>query len=288
MTTDLEKNMKSQVTLTTEDGTKIIAFHYAIEHPKAVIVLGGATGVPQGFYQKYAMAANQQGFNVITVDYRGIGQSAPASLKGYKVKYLDWATQDLASAVDFATNQQLPVYLVGHSFGGHALGLLPNAEKIKGAFFCGSGAGWHGWMPKFESLKVRFLWNVLAPILVKAKGYLGWSKMGMGADLPYGVYVDWKRWCKFPNYFFGDPKMQFVHELFARCEMPIYAVNSLDDKWAQPKSRDAFVKGYKNTTVDTLDLDPNSLGIKEIGHMGYFRKDAQKVWQMSFDWFNSL
>jgi predicted alpha/beta hydrolase len=50
------------------------------------------------------------------------------------------------------------------------------------------------------------MWRVVAPALVRWKGYLPWSLLGMGEDLPLGVYRQWRRWCGYPHYFFDDPR----------------------------------------------------------------------------------
>lgn len=290
----MTSQLPQRIALQTQDQFSLSAYHYLASQQllKGIIVVGGATGVPQRFYSSFALAATARGYHVVTVDYRGIGESAPHTLKGFDMQYLDWATQDLAAAVDYANqvaesyNSPLPVYLVGHSYGGHALGLLPNVEKINAAALFGSGAGWHGWMPKVEGYKVWFMWNIVAPVIVSLKGYLGWSVIGMGEDLPLGVYRDWKHWCKFPHYFFDDPNMAHIHDVFERCRCDINAVNAVDDKWAQPRSRDAFFKGYRNAKVQKLDLDPADYNMQQIDHMGYFKKSAEKIWQQTFDWFD--
>jgi predicted alpha/beta hydrolase len=32
------------------------------------------------------------------------------------------------------------------------------------------------------------MWRVIGPLMTRYKGYLAWSKLGMGEDLPLGVY----------------------------------------------------------------------------------------------------
>lgn len=272
----------------TQDNTSIAISKYQISHPKAVIVVGSATGVPRRFYRHFADAANKQNFEVLTLDYRGIGDSAPAKLKGYMVDYLDWAKQDLAAVIDEAKKSGLPVFLVGHSYGGQALGLLPNIDLIAGAYVFGAGAGWSGWMPPLERLKVNLMWNVFAPILVKVKGYMAWSKLGMGEDLPYGVYKQWKHWCQFPRYFFDDPAMAGIEDVYARYKGSLVAANATDDKWAQPASRDAFMVEYKNAELTTFDLKPEAFGLKSINHMGYFLKQAAPLWKAVFTNFDII
>ncbi|MDT0583762.1 alpha/beta hydrolase family protein [Brumicola blandensis] len=293
------QTIKKPLDLLTLDNVGIRAYHYqpnseSSEDPTGIIVIGSATGVPQGFYKRFAEAAVSQGFEVITLDYRGIGESAPATLKGYHMDYLDWARQDLAAGIEYAQTERRTrqlscrLIMVGHSYGGHALGLLPNIEHIDGAYIFGAGAGWHGWMPALERFKVRLLWNVIAPIVVKLNGYLAWNSFGMGENLPLNVYRQWKHWCKFPHYFFDDPKMQHMHEVFARYDKPLVAVNAIDDKWAQPASRDAFFKGYKNAQITNIDLQPSDCGLQKVDHMGYFKRDATAIWDEVFAWAKTL
>jgi predicted alpha/beta hydrolase len=141
----------------------------------------------------------------------------------------------------------VPLFMVGHSFGGHAFGVLPNHARVARFYTFATGAGWHGWMPRGERARVLLLWHALGPLVVRTFGYLAWSRLGMGEDLPLGVYRDWKRWCRFPRYFFDDPAMGHVAAQFAQVTTPIVAATAIDDRWAPPASRDAFMAGYRGT-----------------------------------------
>jgi len=174
---------------------------------------------------------------------------------------------------------------LGHSFGGHAFGLLPNHERVAKFYTFGTGAGWHGWMPALERIKVLAMWHGLGPLLTAGSGYLSWSNIGMGEDLPLDAYHQWKRWCRYPNYFFGDPTLQHLARDFERVRTPIVAANSIDDRWSPPKSRDAFMTGYKSAALNTLDIDPAQVGLHRIGHMGYFKSSALPLWRAALEWF---
>lgn len=122
---------------------------------KANLVVSSATGVPQAFYRRFSEYAAQLGYQVLTFDYRGVAKSAPRQLKGFKMSYLDWGKLDLAGAIDYSFKQDTPLFLVGHSYGGQALGLTPNHDKVSAMYCFGTGAGWHGYMPLKEKLKFR-------------------------------------------------------------------------------------------------------------------------------------
>lgn len=286
---DTEQVRVERLTLHAADGYPLAAHRFHAATPvRAHLVVGSATAVPQGFYRRFALHAAARGFDVLTLDYRGIGASAPKSLKGFRMNYLDWGRLDLAAGVAAMRQPGTPLYLVGHSYGGHALGLLPEPGWVHGAWTFATGAGWHGWMPPLERLRVLFMWRVLGPLMTRSAGYLPWSRLGMGEDLPLDVYRQWRHWCQFPRYFFDDPQMREVTARFDAVRFPIVAVNALDDAWAPPASRDAFMAGYRNAPVRSVTVDPRGAGLGTIGHMGYFRPRAVPLWNQALDWFDGL
>ena len=265
------------------DGYPIATRHYEADGARARIVVAGATGVPQGFYRGFATHAAERGFDVITFDYRGVGDSAPATLRGFRMDYRDWARLDMASVLQHASGD-LPLHLVSHSYGGHALGLLPDPSIVTAMHAYGTGSGWKGWMPRSERLRVAFLWNVMGPTIVGTQGYLAWKRFGLGEDLPVDVYRQWKRWCRYPGYWFDDPEIgQEMKGLFARVTVPITAINSVDDRWSSPAARDAFFSHYTNADLTVRDLRPAELGQSSIGHMGYFRRGSEPLWDELLD-----
>jgi predicted alpha/beta hydrolase len=271
-------------TLPAADGYPLGATLYQAARPlQGRIVLAGATGVSQRFYRRFAEFAQGQGYSVLTLDYRGIGQSRPASLRGFDMQYTDWGRLDLAAAVAAMAQEGVALYWVGHSFGGHALGMLPNHASLAAAYTFGAGAGWHGWMPWYERLRVQLMWWLVFPLLTRWKGYLPWAMLGLGEDLPAAVFRQWRHWCRFPHYFFDDPASSWVHEAYARVRTPLVAATALDDLWAMPRSRDAFAQGYRHAPQTRRNLDPAQYG--KLGHMGYFRPQAQPLWQEVLAWF---
>ncbi|ATZ62699.1 alpha/beta fold hydrolase [Acinetobacter bereziniae] len=278
------------VTFQALDGYTLVGTRYTpTTHPfKANLLVSSATGVPQAFYRRFSEYASQMGYQVLCFDYRGVDKSAPRQLKGFKMSYLDWGKLDLAGAIDYFFEDDTALFLVGHSYGGQALGLTPNHDKVTAMYCFGTGAGWHGYMPLKEKLKVQVIWNIVFPPMVAITGYLPWSKLNMGADLPKGVYQQWRKWCKNPTYFFADPGQQTLHDQYAQVKTPIYAVAALDDDWALPNSRYAFMQHYKNAPMHFINISAEDFGLQQIGHMGYFRKGLEQIWDKMLATFESL
>lgn len=280
---------KQQVKFPAQDGYLLTGYHYSPLNPsKAKIILCSATGVPQPFYRRFCEYVVQFGYEILSFDYRGIAESAPEKMKGFEMQYLDWGILDLTGAIDFFSENTKDLFLVGHSFGGQALGLCSNHQKVKAMYCFGTGAGWAGYMPFKEKFKVSVMWNIVFPPLIAVKGYLPWSKFNMGADLPLGVYVQWKKWCKSPKYFFADPDLTSLVEQYARVKTKIYAVSALDDDWALPNSRHAFMQHYQNADIHYIDITASQYGMKKIGHMGYFKKGSENIWDFIIHGFDQL
>lgn len=273
-------------TLPARDGYPLQVARFAPHSARqGRLIVAGATGVPQRFYRRFAAFAAAKGIEVWTLDFRGVGLSRPADLRGFEMNYLDWAELDLSALLDHvAGSGDGPIWMVGHSYGGHAFGLLPGHERVRRFITFATGAGWHGWMPPLERVRVWLMWQVMGPALVRVKGYLAWSMFGLGDDLPLGVYQQWRRWCQWPRYFFDDPQCADFARRFAQVSTPIRAMNASDDHWAPPASRDAFMSAYVNAPLELITLQPRELGLKAIGHMGYFRPEATILWQQALDW----
>lgn len=259
------------------DGYEITSLRYrAHADASARVVIAPATGVPQRFYARFAKFLALQGFEVWSVDYRGIGLSKPATLKGFNADFVDWAQRDFRAVVD-AIPDDLPLLHVGHSIGCHILGMSEVAHRFSASWMFACGTGWSGWMKPLERVKVNVLWNVAMPLMVAWKGYLNWSLVGMGDDLPLGVYKQWKHWCSLKYFFAADPAHTKLVQASLSVTIPIFAYTADDDSWAPASSREAMLgAAYSNAMVRRFDLDTRERG--PIGHIGYFRPEQHKLW----------
>ncbi len=271
-------------TIDATDGYPLAATRYEAERgDRPRVIVAGATGVPQRFYRRFAEFLAAAGHEVVTFDYRGIGASRRGSLAGFQADFLTWAERDLEAVVSGSLATR-PTAVVGHSFGGHAFGLLSKANETLGLYTFGTGAGWHGHMPVSERPRVLFFWNVLGPLATRTAGYWPASRFGMGEDLPLGVYQQWRRWCRYPSYFFEDQSLE-LERRFEAVRVPLVAVNAIDDQWAPPRSAKAFMEGYVNAPLDLRVIRP----ARPVGHLGYFKPGAQQeaLWRDTLIWLEN-
>src|SRR5690348_9937564 len=151
------------------------------------VLINSATGVRRRFYRSFASYLARRGCAVLTYDYRGIGGSRPTtggkprSLAGFKASLADWAALDMTAAVNWMRERydSLPLCHVGHSFGGQALGLLPNNSEVSRALLIASQAAYWKLMATPENYRIFLLMNAFGAPLTRLLGYApGWSSIG--------------------------------------------------------------------------------------------------------------
>ncbi len=247
-----------------------------------VVIISSATAVPRRFYRHYAGALAEAGFRVITYDYRGIGESRPTSLRGFKVRSRDWVFGDMEGVLRFARKAYKPkkLLLVGHSIGGQVAGLLEDSSPIDGMLTMSAQSGYWRLQGEGQVWPVAFHVHVTLPVCAWLFGYVPWSRMGSAEDLPKGVAIDWSRWCRDPKYLLGDTSLPL--DRYQQFRAPVLAYSIDDDKWGTRRSVDAMMSAYPN--LERRHIVPADHGIRQLGHFGYFRPESAPLWQEGIDW----
>jgi predicted alpha/beta hydrolase len=270
-----------EITLKAADGYPLGATLYGSGERGALIL--PATGVPQSYYAKFASYLAARGFKVLTFDYRGIGRSLTGDIRKLPARMQDWALLDAAAAFAFLSPNKISI--VGHSFGGQALGLLPDAARIAAAVMVGSQSGyWRNW----PVLGRAWMWpatHFALPGVAHLLGYFPAKRLGFGEDLPKGVAVQWASWCRHPRYLIGALG---VEEAYARVRAPVRAYAISDDPFGPLSAVEALAALYPNSSWETRKVAPRELGVKAIGHFGFFRERFRdSLWRESADWLES-
>jgi len=277
---------ESDLTIHARDGYPLAAtLRRPLSDPLAPVLIASATAVPRGYYGKFAAYLAERGFAVLTFDYRGVGGSRPKSLRGFSARMRDWAALDLAAMVDHAADIEPGKSLryVGHSFGGQALGLLPNNQRVARALFAAAQIGYWRLFPFPENYRIYTLMQLLAPPIARTFGYMP-GKLGMGTDLPRDVFLEWAGWCGKPRYMFDDPTLDTLKN-FPNYRGPLRAIGLADDKWAPPVAVAGLLAGYTGTKPEHLTIHPRDIGAQSIGHFGFFRSEfREKLWRPAADW----
>ena len=287
-----------EVAFEARDGALLAGSLFEAEGPpRAALLLNSGTGIPRRFYARFAQHAAAQGFATLTFDYRGIGGSAPPSLRGYEANYRDWGQRDIPGAIDWLSQQypDLPLVALGHSTGGQQLGLAPNVERVRAAVFVAVSTGYWRGMPPFYRVLSLGLWRLYVPLASRLYGYAPAKKIQWGENLPVGVAREWGAWCQEPDYmaaFFDEtgrrPTLDgtpFGSTHFEDACFPIRAYYATDDPIATPANVPPMLNLYRCSTAEARWVTPDDLGVAEIGHLGFFRMGlGEPLWDDALAW----
>jgi predicted alpha/beta hydrolase len=254
------------------------------------VILASAMGVKRGFYRRYATHLAEEGYPVVTFDYRGIGDSRPESLRRFKARLQDWGDKDLAGVIDWGRRvfPEATFYLVGHSVGGQIFGLADNRDRVSGVVAVACQSGYWGHWSGRGRLGMYLLWHAVMPTVPRLLGYFPARAFRLGEDLPGGVAREWAWWGRHPYYLHGRLPEE-VRQGYERYTGPVRAYGFTDDPYAPDRAVRAFLQLYPNAPSAHRAIAPRELDLRSIGHFGFFKEEAGGLlWHETVAWLRSL
>ncbi len=283
------------ITVPAKDGYPLGATLFLPRSVKQrAVVISSATATPRKIYRGFAGYLARRGFAVLTYDYRGIagsrqksieGYNKPKSLAGFKATMSDWAALDATAAVSWMRERYrtLPLGYVGHSFGGQAFGLLSNNTEVSRALLIASQAAYWRLMASPERYRVYAALNFVLTPLTLMLGYAP-GRVGLGEDLPKGVFQQWVRWVMSPRYMFTDPTLSGLMN-FKKYRGAMRAIYLSDDPWARRPAVELLCSAFSAITPDVVEVAPTDVGARKIGHFGFFRPEHRDtLWLEAAEW----
>lgn len=259
--------------LRAEDGQVLAATWYAAGGAaRGVVVIASATGVPQGFYRRFASWLGERGVASLTFDYRGTARSRPQRLRGFVADFSHWVL-DIDAALGHAVESGLPVGYIGHSIGGTLAPLARHAIDAQRLVLVGAQtAYWRDW-PWRQRWPMVAMWHGLMPAVTLAAGYFPGRALRLGEDLPRGIALQWaaRPW----RNWFGD---EASAARYARALPPVHLVAPRDDAFATDAAQQRVHDQLTGCAVTRHVIEPAACGLTRIGHFGLFREDASAAW----------
>lgn len=268
-----------RIALTTPDGARVSArlFH-PDGPPRAAVLVAGGVAIRQRFYARFAEALAAAGIAAMTIDYRGIGDSAG----GHPSPTISGWVVDLNTALDHLHERlRVPVFYVGHSFGGQALGLVSDpTSRVAGAVLVAAQSGYIGHWPWPERLWLGALMYGALPLAAMVGRVPGW--LGVGGELPPGAAREWASWCRRPGFTTEAlPHSRLTYGLY-RGEM--LALSFPDDAFAPGPAVEALLRFFVNADIEHRVVPPARVGQEQIGHFSFFRRSHAALWTPVVEW----
>lgn len=276
-----------EVAIACADGVELGGRLWRAPGAVGAVVVNCATGVLARYYHRYARFLTQNGFDALTYDYRGIGRSRPARLRGCGYSWRDWGEKDFDAALRFLREASggLPLFVVGHSIGGFLPGLAQSAPSIARMLTVGAQyAYWRDYAPERRA-RLFLKWHVIMPAATALYGYFPGRRLGWLEDLPKGVAHEWS---------FRAERMELAHpphereealRRFAAVTAPILAVSMSDDEFGTPAAIRRTLSYYTGAKRIEALLTPQDFGVAEVGHFALFHARFEETfWRDTLAW----
>lgn len=280
-----------EVIIPTSDGYQLRGTFFSTDETHhSLVIINGATGVLRRYYQPFAEYLREQGFSVLTYDFRGIGESTQRQKDAPAPTMLDWGQVDMNAVLSWAKDNHPDKTIrgVGHSIGGQLLGVLPDNNRYHS--FLGIASQhiyWRYWPTVMSRLKILAFFRGVLPLFYKTTGTLPSWVLG-SETLPKKVAMDWSRFsCK--SSYLADEQGQSVRTGFDNFQGRLRLCAIDDDHMFAPESCVRELgKLYKNITPQIRVIKPDEFGMRSIDHFGFFKKQMdRRAWQEAAEWLRS-
>lgn len=260
---------------------KITLFEPQVSNQK-ILILNSATGVKQTVYYSFAKFLQDNGFTVITYDYRGIAGSKPENLKNFEASMRVWGTVDFKTVTNFIT-EEFPDYsqfCLGHSVGALIIGMNEDSKKFTKLIFIATQDAYIGNLSLKVSLTALLGFGIALPFLTTVLGYFPAHIFGLGADLPKGVAYDWRTLIldkKSTSRLYEKIETDYSKNLTQKTLI----IHAVDDHWVTQKGMDNLMKNvYPNLKKTFREIKISESEKGEIGHVNFFRSYNKKLWKI--------
>lgn len=278
-----------QVELKCSDGVSLVGHFWAHKGNSrlGVVIVNPATGVVAGYYHPYAAFLTEWGFDVLTYDYRGIGLSRPARMRGCRFRWRDWGEQDFDAALKLVESRcaDVPIFVVGHSFGGVIPGLAAGGGHVFRMLTVGAQYAYWRDYQKSRRLHLFLKWHVVMPIVTALYGYFPGKRFGWLEDLPAGVANEWSSQRSRFELIYPLREREDVLRRFKNVTASILAITVADDELGTQCAVSRTLSYYRSSRREQVVLDPSDLGEETTGHFGLFNsRHASGFWIDTVMW----
>ncbi|MBO6201243.1 MAG: alpha/beta hydrolase [Chryseobacterium sp.] len=273
--------MKS-IDVSTEDNYPLSVHFFEPTDPNdKLLLINSATGVKQQIYFSFAQFFCDQGFTVITYDYRGIGLSKPKKMKGFKASMRIWGTEDYKAVTDyikinFPDHQK---FCLGHSLGALILGMNEDSKIFEEFFFVGTQNAFVGNLKFKTKIEAYLGFGIAQPLSTKILGYFPGNWFGLGESLPAGSAFDWQTLIL--NRKSTNRLLEKVKDHSKELTQKVFVIRAEDDAWLTEKGVRSLLEDTYPNMRPTYRLVKTSESEKnEIGHINFFRSYNRKLWNI--------
>ena len=242
---------------------------FTCKGPRATIVVVPAMGVAAKFYDRFGDALASRDFQVFVSELRGIGSSSLRASRDVDFGYRE-LLGDLALVVREARARsgELPIFVVGHSLGGHLAVLFAglHRDEVAGAGVVAGGTPYfRNWdMPMRAKL---FFGSKIMRGIGAMLGYVPGDRLGFGGREARTVIREWAHFVRTNDIVVSGIDRAHMDRKMSETTLPLLGVSLEGDEFAPRISTDRLVAKAPRATLTRVHLGGHAFPEK----MDHFR-----------------
>lgn len=252
---------------------------------KVVLLLLPALGIQARFYTKLAEGLLTSGISTVVVEQRGNGESIYRPGDGTVFGLRDYLDVDIVTATMWAQANFLgvPIYIAGHSLGGHMASLAGalRPESYAGIVRLACGFPYYKDFPQPAYTFIKAMIYTI-PLLTKLAGYFPGDRLGFGGREYRNLMMDWRLWAKsgrYENHLFPGSEAAM-----ATYPKRIISIGFEQDTLAPDAAIGRSVRQFRTANITRLKLGSVEQG-DYLGHINWGRQPAGVVAALA-NWIN--
>jgi predicted alpha/beta hydrolase len=248
--------------------------------PADVLIFNAGGGLSVRRYRHFLRFLASHGLPVLAYDYRGVGASRPARLRGFVAGLEDWAEFDHAGAIDDLRTRypQARLTTVAHSIGCLVACCAPNAADQSRMVLIAPHTGyWRDYAAAWK-LPMAVMWHGIMPLVARVVGYFPGSRVGIGDDFPLRFAMQWSG--RTTPAFRVDARDARAWTLLGNADAlrsTVLALSFSDDAFSSRAGVSRLLSLVPHAQVEKCELDARRLG-RRIGHLGFFSRRNDALW----------
>ncbi|MHA7833047.1 MAG: alpha/beta fold hydrolase [Algiphilus sp.] len=228
------------------------------------LLLLPALGVPARYYDPLAEQLTAAGLETHTLELRGVGDSPLRAARHCDFGFRELLDEDIPAALRplHAQGDGLPVWLAGHSLGGHLAAISAGrlAPAVDGLALLACGLPWRAAFDARARRRIDLL-RFLIPLCNTVLGYFPGDRVGFGGRQPRRLMREWSQLARTGRYQ-AEGIDEDLEAGVARYAGPVLSLRLSDDAFAPAAACRAATDKLSSARCQELVLDAATLGAR--------------------------
>jgi predicted alpha/beta hydrolase len=254
-----------EITVPATDGYRVPLEVSEAAEPSARLLLLPALGIQARLYRRLGAQLAASGISMTALEQRGHGRSALRPSRSCDYGFSEWLQADIPAALDWmhSLEPQVPVFLAGHSLGGH-LALMARAlypQRVAGVVLLTTATPYFRCYRGITRRQVQFL-IAAVPLVTAALGYYPGNRMGFGGREARRLMSDWLVMAHENRYGARGMEQHDLERLVRSDGCPVLSVYCDRDDFAPLSAIEGVTGRLANHRIESFEITSEALGAR--------------------------